>query len=268
MDRTLVLVSRQPAYYGTNGLAGFDSKKLANSIFDFFGPGTEYERVRLQTESPKKGPWTNHCIKIMVAKRENGDSPAVDEKGQDPDGFCKTVALASLLNNTAEAYSLKDKVEACVKTVQVSTYSKRDGSMLSSAVLQSNPVAVEYAVGGFNILENVIRSGEVDLDNICANENVKDSVKTARDNNDPHKEAAKSWGLACGKYPQHPPCIQKFIFPIIGYPTSFIVGVHGIKCAENYVDAVRNEARAGGDNCSRVILVGSVLGAKYVYDVW
>ena len=60
-------------------------------------------------------------------------------------------------------------------------------------------MAVEYAVGGFNILENVIRSGKVDLDNICAVDNVKESVKKARDNNAPHKEAAKSWGLACGK---------------------------------------------------------------------
>lgn len=52
----------------------------------------------------------------------------------------------------------------------------------------------------------------------------------------------------------------------VGYPASFITAIHGIWSAKSYVDAVRDEARASGDTCSRVILVGSVCGAQYVHN--
>lgn len=49
-----------------------------------------------------------------------------------------------------------------------------------------------------------------------------------------------------------------------GYPASFTTAIHGILSAKSYVEAVRDEARASGDTCSRVVLVGSVCGAQYV----
>lgn len=49
----------------------------------------------------------------------------------------------------------------------------------------------------------------------------------------------------------------------VGYPSSFTVALHGIKCAESYVQAVREEAKAAGDTCARVTFIGSVCGAKY-----
>lgn len=77
-----------------------------------------YEQARTQSGSPIKGPWTNLCLKIMVANRENGVEPAADKKSKDPDGFCKTVALAGLLGS--EEGALLDNVRECVQTVQVS----------------------------------------------------------------------------------------------------------------------------------------------------
>ena len=52
--------------------------------------------------------------------------------------------------------------------------------------------------------------------------------------------------------------------PPVGYPASFTVGIHGILSAKSFVDAVRDEARASGDTCSRVIFVAAVCGAQYV----
>ncbi len=96
--------------------AGFDASKLADAIFATFGPGTVYEKARTEGGSPLKGPWTNHCIKIFVANRENGDKPEGDPNGKDPDGFCKAVAVTALL---AGKDNLAAKVTECVNTCQV-----------------------------------------------------------------------------------------------------------------------------------------------------
>ena len=77
-----------------------------------------YENARTQSGSPVKGPWTNHCIKIMVANRENGVTPAADKNSKDPDGLCKAVALAGLLG--AKEGTMVESVRECVRTAQVS----------------------------------------------------------------------------------------------------------------------------------------------------
>ena len=96
---------------------GFDADKLADAIFTHFGPGTVYEDARKQTSKPINGPWTNHNIKIFLANREKGASPAADSSSKDPDGLCKAVVVIGLLSGKPE---LLDAVEKCVKTTQVS----------------------------------------------------------------------------------------------------------------------------------------------------
>ena len=95
---------------------GFDADKLADAIFTHFGPGTVYEDARKQTSKPINGPWTNHNIKIFLANREKGASPAADQSSKDPDGLCKAVVVIGLLSGKPE---LLDAVEKCVKTTQV-----------------------------------------------------------------------------------------------------------------------------------------------------
>ena len=96
--------------------AGFDASKLADAIFTHFGPGTPYEDARKSTERPVKGPWTNHNIKIFLANREKGATPAADPSSADPDGLCKAIVVIGLLSGKPE---LLDAVEGCVKTTQV-----------------------------------------------------------------------------------------------------------------------------------------------------
>ena len=95
---------------------GFDAGKLGDTLFEFFGPGTVYEKARQQSGSPIQGPWTNHCLKIMIANRENGVTPAGDKNSKDPDGLCKAVALVGLLTDVD---NITDKVPDCVQTAQV-----------------------------------------------------------------------------------------------------------------------------------------------------
>lgn len=68
--------------------------------------------------------------------------------------------------------------------------------------MQLNPVAIEFAEAGFNILETVIRTGQVDLQKAIQNTEgeVQASIQKAKDCKDSHIKAAKSWGLACSKY--------------------------------------------------------------------
>lgn len=98
---------------------GFDADKLADAIFTHFGPGTVYEDARKQTSKPINGPWTNHNIKIFLANREKGASPAADTSSKDPDGLCKAIVVIGLLSGKPE---LLDAVEKCVKTTQVRVY--------------------------------------------------------------------------------------------------------------------------------------------------
>ena len=96
---------------------GFKGQALQDDLFRAFGPNTVYEETRKQSASPKQGPWTNHCVKVMVAKREEGDKPAADANSKDPDGLCKAVALAGLLGGRGTGYD--DEVVQCVETCQV-----------------------------------------------------------------------------------------------------------------------------------------------------
>ena len=48
----------------------------------------------------------------------------------------------------------------------------------------------------------------------------------------------------------------------IAFPGSFHGMIHGICNATDYVGAVREEIKAGGDNCSRVTFIGAYCGAK------
>lgn len=105
---------------------GFDEtgKTLADALFKFFGPGTEYEKARTQSKYPLNGPYTNHCIKILVANRENETEPAADPSSKDPDGLCKAVAVIALLSGKE---SLVKAVKACVNTAQVSMSGHGEG---------------------------------------------------------------------------------------------------------------------------------------------
>ena len=100
----------------THTHTGFDDAKLADAILKHFGPGTAYESARKQTKKPVDGPWTNHNIKIFLAKREEGDTPAGDTGSKDPDGLCKAVIVISLLSGKPE---MLEAVKKCVETTQV-----------------------------------------------------------------------------------------------------------------------------------------------------
>ena len=101
-------------------LTGFVGSQLADALFAHFGPGTIYEKARTGGGSPIKGPWTNHCLKIFIAKRENGDKPEGDANSKDPDGLCKAVGVTALFAGKGTDV-IKEKVKECVVTCQVST---------------------------------------------------------------------------------------------------------------------------------------------------
>ena len=54
--------------------------------------------------------------------------------------------------------------------------------------------------------------------------------------------------------------IQKF-GPACGLPGSFEGSIYFLKTKNNLVDAIRANILAGGDNCSRSMLIGAAFGA-------
>ncbi len=96
---------------------GFDGEKLQDDLFKAFGPGTINEDVRKQNGHPKQGPWTNQCVKMMIANKEEGVTPAATGGSKDPDGLSKAIILAGLLGGCGSCYD--DKVIQCVETCQV-----------------------------------------------------------------------------------------------------------------------------------------------------
>ena len=89
---------------------------MADRIFKYFGEGTAFAAVRKQTDSPKNGPWTNHNIKIFLAKHEEEEKPASDSGSKDPDGLVKCIGIVGRYHGNE---ALLDKVEECVRVTQV-----------------------------------------------------------------------------------------------------------------------------------------------------
>ena len=99
-------------------MTGFDAGSLQDALYKAFGPGTIYEEARKQSDTPKQGPWTNHCLRTLISNREENVSPAEDTNSMDPDGLTKAVVLAGLLGGCGKNYD--DMVVQCVETCQVS----------------------------------------------------------------------------------------------------------------------------------------------------
>ena len=98
---------------------GFNRAKQADRLYKHFGPGTPYEATRQQTSSPKQGCWTNHNLKIFLAKREEGEDEEADSGSKDPDGLVKAIAVVAMYHGREE---MERYVEECVRITQV-----RDG---------------------------------------------------------------------------------------------------------------------------------------------
>ena len=60
--------------------------------------------------------WWCSSSQIFIAKRENGESPATDPSGSDPDGLVKSIGVIAMLSGKS---GLLDTVEKCVKVTQV-----------------------------------------------------------------------------------------------------------------------------------------------------
>ena len=95
---------------------GFNAAKQADRLFKHFGPGTPFEETRKQKASPVQGTWTNHNIKIFLAKREEGEQVQSDSGSKDPDGLVKTISIMAMYHGKPE---LLAKVEECVTVTQV-----------------------------------------------------------------------------------------------------------------------------------------------------
>ncbi|XP_064384497.1 crystallin J1C-like [Halichondria panicea] len=205
----------------------FEAGRLADALYKECGPGTIYEKVRQESGQPKKGPWTNHNLKIFIANREEGRKPEADPTSQDPDGLCKAIVVIASLSGTA---SVLDKVGECVGTTQ------------------SNEAATNYARSGGALLDSIIQTGEIDFE--AAKKAASPNVLAALEEGlaakgKPHQVAAKEFGLACG------------------FPASFKGMIQGIASATSFPQAVKDGILAGGDNCSRNTFIGACVAAKY-----
>lgn len=222
---------------------GFDDKKLADAIFKHFGPGTPYENARQQTTKPLKGPWTNHNIKIFLAKRENGEEPDGDTGSKDPDGLCKAVPIIALLSGKPEVF---ENVVKCINTTQL------------------NPIAIGYAIGCARVLNSTIEKGGEG----CA---LDAAVTQLRDDGRAFKyetDAVVADAIVTGKEAaglSHQDAVTKFSLSC-AFPGSFLGMVQGISAAKDYTSAVRNGILAAGDNCSRNTVIGAVSAARFGLD--
>ena len=95
---------------------GLSVPKMADRFFKHFGDGTIYDAARRQSAKPVKGPWTNHSIKIFLAKREEGEKPESDTNSKDPDGLVKAIGIVGMYHGRQE---MLDRVKECVEITQV-----------------------------------------------------------------------------------------------------------------------------------------------------
>lgn len=113
---------------------GFVAVKQADRFYKHFGPGTHFESTRTQSGSPKQGCWTNHNLKIFLAKREDeGEEDHADTGSKDPDGLVKAIGVAAMYHGRPD---MLEKVGECVRITQVGGCGK-SSSVLNSALSSS-----------------------------------------------------------------------------------------------------------------------------------
>lgn len=238
------------------------------NLLQMFGDGTEYNqayRRRTEKYDPKKrydsrepieGPWQQSSVSVFL-EGGGGGNP----QSKETDGLVSTLPLIAQMAS-AEGSGLD-----------------QDAVRKLASILSSNAFALSHTLSAASILASVIDTGEVSGSAfVKAVERVDDKVlalaaqgpgqegvlfgksvvlselrhvlaaaEATPDGSD-HVARVLHWGKPCAN------------------PGSFQGALHAVLTSKSFAQGTRQVVRAGGCNCSRANLAGSLLGACFLFD--
>jgi len=246
------------------GSGSLDDRFKAN-LLQMFGDGSEYNqayRRRTEKYDPKKrydsrepieGPWQQSSVSVFL--EGGGGNP----QSKETDGLVSTLPLIAQMS--------------CGKGVDQEEVRKL------ASIMSSNAFALSHTLGAAAILASVVDSGEVSGSAfVKAVERVDDEVLSraaqgpeqegvsfgkdvvlaelrdvlaaveANPDGGDHVARVLHWGKPCAN------------------PGSFQGALHAVLTSKSFAEGTRKVVRAGGCNCSRANLAGSLLGACFLFD--
>ncbi|KAK9812894.1 hypothetical protein WJX72_005338 [[Myrmecia] bisecta] len=209
---------------------GLDGAKATQACYEFFKTYPDKDAGILSDKPKGYAGRLNHVAKELIANLEKG-ATFPNASADDSQAHCLLVA-ALAVGRYSGTPEFQDKV--------------RDAVLIK----QNNPTALSIGWAAAQIVEQVVKgaSPQEAVEWAAQEGNLDPDVQklvlgalALKDR--PHTEAVDALGKSCA------------------LPGSFQGPIHAVATSSSYVEAVRKTIVAGGDNCSRVGLVGAIFGA-------
>lgn len=249
---------------------GLQGAVTAN-LHEMFGPGSEYRKAferrnekydpskRYDKRDPIDGPWQQSSVTVFL------ESASGNPASKETDGLVSTLPLIAHL---AASGPITPEGQELIRSL--------------ASTLSTNVFALSHTLSAALILSSVIRSGE---GSIVKSDNVRAAVAQL----DPSVLSRAAAAPGQEGVPHGPdlvlaeldavfaaaaadPTGSDHVAQVLGWgkpcanPGSFQGAIHAVMTSTSFAEGVRRNIRAGGCNCSRANLAGSILGAAFLFD--
>ena len=221
--------------------ATFDPDKVIQRFISHFGDASSPYQIALAKRKDKKypieGPWINGGVVKFLENYKKSVVPTGSPTCEDHDGIA--IALPWIIQSSSASSTdlpwdrLKEGAEILSTNPMALKHYEVESVLLHGAL---NPELIPDPIA------NVISQYKDTYPDIVAE--IK-AVQNGKESGMSIKQLVKEFGLAC---------------PL---PGSFQGALASIIGATSYETAIRENIMAGGDSCSRGLLLGACLGAKF-----
>ena len=219
---------------------GFNYKKWKQNIYDTFGsPDSVYVKAAKHEGYPRPGPWLNGVMRDFC-KNIKGKSGNTASDHKDLDQLCHAIPLCVYLNKT------KQNDEFPVEMLS---------EILNAIVIEKETIIMSLflleilwnTLNGKNNIENIINNILLNERYNNISDTIKDVIKDFKNNKyNTIKDASLSYGQTCP--------IKNGIKVIL-----YALLLNG----DNYKKGILGIIESGGDNTSRALVYGSIVGSIY-----
>jgi len=211
-----------------------DESKLIDHFLQYFGdPGSPYQvslAKRRNNNYPVEGPWLHGAIIAMIDRFKAGIYPPGDEDAREYDALVTALPLIIKQSSTEDHLDLERVFHVLTQDPFAVQHHQAEAFLISQHIQETEDP--------FQAMKEKFKQNEDIFNEIVAVEKGKAAGEEA-------KYLVKRFGMAC---------------PMPGSFQSSLVSIIG---ATSYADAIRETILCGGDSCTRGILIGACLGAKF-----
>ncbi len=213
----------------------FDAAKVIQQFHEHFGAADSPYQVALAKRKDKKypieGPWIQGAMISMMDRAKAGMNPPGPDDAREHDGLATALPLIVQMGSAYDESKLKNAFEIMTQDPFAIEHHQAEAFLIGKFIEGSTADPLEATKEKFPSISEEI--------SIVQKEKSEGATPQA---------LVKKFGMAC---------------PMPGSFQSSLVSIIG---ADSYADAIRETMLCGGDCCSRSVLIGACLGAKFGID--